>query len=384
MLASVYALPSLTFAQQPTATIIDMHGDVVVSIQGGEPATAAVGTVLQQEDRIQTSAGAHVVLQFSDGTDAELGENTNITMLELTEVPETGARKSRLKLWWGAIRTAIAPDHQKEGSSFDVETPNALVGVKFSQPDSEFIYDPNTEETIAIAHRFDLVLTSLLTGETVLILQGSSGIVNKDGIKKVNQIIERPPGTIQPPDVQPIQAPPQAPSVGPSGLSAKTLATIGLGTAATAGVVVAMAANSGQDESSSDFSGIFTLSRPLNSGGTQTITLHLTQSGTSISGSRSETIDIGCCIATGSGTVAGTAAGDTATLTVTRGAGGCSCSAKLSVSQGFQRQAANDVTVITGNGQVVGVSWNQEVSTGTATLLDNGNILHYGGADYAR
>jgi hypothetical protein len=128
-------VPSVTRAQQPTATISALSGTVLVNGQAGN-----TGVVLSAGDVIETQAGASLVLAFSDGSQLELGEKTKVDMTVLSETV-TGARVSRIKLMWGRIRAKLSSNHQYVGSSFDIETPNALVGVKFSQPDVEVSYD---------------------------------------------------------------------------------------------------------------------------------------------------------------------------------------------------------------------------------------------------
>ena len=170
---------SVSHAQQPTATISALSGEVVVS--GTTPAT--VGMVLQAGDSIQTQVGASVVLVLSDGSRLELGEDTTIDIAQLIQDPTTGARVSLVKLAWGRLRAFLSSEHQKAGSSFEVGTPNAVVGVKFSEPDIEVIYDPDTNTTMVFAYTVDVVVTNLITGETKLITRGNQGIVQGNQIK---------------------------------------------------------------------------------------------------------------------------------------------------------------------------------------------------------
>lgn len=170
---------SVSNAQQPTATIRALSGRVLVS--GMTPAT--LGTVLRAGDTIQTQAGASVVLELSDGSRLELGENTTIEIAQLLQEPGTGARISLVKLAWGRIRAFLSPEHQQAGSSFEVRTPNAAVGVKFSEPDIEVIYDPDTHTTTVFAYTVEVIITNLLTGETKHIKPGQQAIVQGTRIK---------------------------------------------------------------------------------------------------------------------------------------------------------------------------------------------------------
>jgi hypothetical protein len=136
----------------------------------------SAGTVLSAGDVIETQAGASVVLQLSDGSQVELGEKTKLDLAALSQ-SAAGARTSRLKLWWGWVRAKVSPDHQKAGSTFDVETQNALVGVKFSQPEFEVSYNQEKKETTAKALTIALVVLNLLTNEKVVVPVGATVVI---------------------------------------------------------------------------------------------------------------------------------------------------------------------------------------------------------------
>ena len=167
-------------AQQPAATISSFSGSVLVSIQGKAPVAATVGVVLQAGDILQTEAGAQVALKLSEGSELQLGQNTKIDIAALSQRPKTGARQSRLKLWYGQLRAFLSPGHQKEGSSFEVETPNAFAGVKFSQPEIEVRYDPKTRTTIIIGYTVDINVINLLTRERARMAKAHQAIVRDE------------------------------------------------------------------------------------------------------------------------------------------------------------------------------------------------------------
>lgn len=72
--------PSVSLAQQPTATIKTLSGAVLVSGQ-----MVTVGTVLEAGDTIQAQAGASVVLELFDGSELHLGKKTQITIADLAQ-----------------------------------------------------------------------------------------------------------------------------------------------------------------------------------------------------------------------------------------------------------------------------------------------------------
>ena len=167
-------------AQQPTAEIITIKGTVLVSFQGKPPMAATVGAILQAGDVIETLAVSSVGLRFSDGSELRLGQNSKVDLATLTQVPATKARESRVKLWYGSLRAWIAPEHQTTGSSFEVDTPNAMAGVKFSQPVIEVSYDPRTKTSLFKAYTVALIVRNSVTGERKQIPQGLQVVVRDE------------------------------------------------------------------------------------------------------------------------------------------------------------------------------------------------------------
>ena len=98
--------------------------------QAWQPLTA--GMQLQAGDQIRTGLGSAVVLRYEDGSQLDLGEDTQIEISELAISPVERTRVSRIKLLWGAI-TAIVTKRDYQSSDFEIETDTVVAGVKFSQ-----------------------------------------------------------------------------------------------------------------------------------------------------------------------------------------------------------------------------------------------------------
>lgn len=187
---------STSTAQQPTATISTLKGTVTISLQGKAPVNATEGIVLQQGDIIETQAGAEVVLILSEGSELRLGQNTKIDIAALSQRSQTKARTSKIKLLYGRIRAFLSPGHQKEGSSFTVETPNALAGVKFSRPVIDVSYDPSTETSLFKAYTVALEITNRMTREFRQVPRESQAIVREemiiiDRLKSNNKLMQK-------------------------------------------------------------------------------------------------------------------------------------------------------------------------------------------------
>ncbi len=262
--------PSVSLAQQPTATIKTASGTVLVSGQA-----ATVGTVLQAGDTIQTQAGASAVLELSDGSEIRIGENTQMTMTDLTQTA-TGARISTLNLVAGRVRAFLSPDHQQAGSAFTIETPNARIDATFSEPDIEVSYNPESVETVGIAHTVKLMAKNLATDEEILVPVGSSVIITGATIKVAAGII----GTVGSTET----GSSGASTTGGGGMGWATITAIGLGTAAAVGGGIALAADSsgnggGDDGSNVSFTGTFVRTLSFLSS-----VYTFTQEGTSVTG----------------------------------------------------------------------------------------------------
>jgi hypothetical protein len=174
------SLPMLSAAQQPTATIQALRGAAFVN-----NTARGSGAVLRTGDVLKTQAGARLVLEVSDGSRLEVEENTTIHIAELSQAA-SGAHKSHLKLLWGRVRVRLSQEYQKQEASFEVETPNALVELKFSSSEGEMMYGIFSDDaydetpvtaTTVYAYAVDVMLKNLLTGKARRIRPGSQGLV---------------------------------------------------------------------------------------------------------------------------------------------------------------------------------------------------------------
>lgn len=195
----LFSLMSSAGAQQPAAVLVSLVGDVSVSIQGGSPRRGNIGMTLHEGDSIRTRSEANAIVELSDRSTLELAENTAVTISILVEDSSTGASRSNLDLWWGSLRSVVPVSQTKNPSSITVQTSNARTDLtsppqNLSVSDSQVIFDPQVNTTTAIAHKFDVVVTNLLTEESLLIPEGSVGFVHQNSIQKVAMKIHFPAG----------------------------------------------------------------------------------------------------------------------------------------------------------------------------------------------
>lgn len=144
--------------QQVLASIESLEGAVRVSFQGAEEVRARPGMSLQSGDVLRTDLGGSLTLVLLDGSRLELGEDTRVDIAELNL--GTPVKSSLFKLVWGKLRAVIAQPYKTPGSEFNVETPNALAGVKFTA--FSMGYFRSTDTTWLLVEDGTVTLTSLL------------------------------------------------------------------------------------------------------------------------------------------------------------------------------------------------------------------------------
>lgn len=177
-------------AQPPTAAITSLTGKAQVSMQGQPAAAAEVNMILRAGDVIETQKRSRVTLMLTEGSELTLGQNTRLDMTELLQ-KDDGARQSHISLLHGRVRAMLSAGHQKNGSSFTIETPNAVAGVKFSHPEIEVIYLPDEKTTYIIAYTVDVWVTNKLTRKEFLLPKGNQVMIRAE-------VIEMTPGVVPP------------------------------------------------------------------------------------------------------------------------------------------------------------------------------------------
>lgn len=191
----ILLFPALeVFAQsQVLASVESVNGIVKVSLQGQGEVRARTGMDLQAGDILRTEVGGRLTLKLSDGSRLELGEDTRLDVTELSLTTRT--KSSLFKLVWGRIRAVIAQPYKTPGSRFEVETPNALAGVKFTA--FSMGYFRSTDTTWLLVENGTVTLTSLLSpGQPTEVLSPGQSVVT---------ITSNPPRRITPQELDRIR-----------------------------------------------------------------------------------------------------------------------------------------------------------------------------------
>ncbi len=128
-------LSLLTESQTLYATMTDLAGPIEVQAAGNPQwQQLADRTELRAGDRIRTGIAAKATLHFPDDSIAELGENAQLAILQLTAADEHGGQVVVLHQYLG--RTEYNIEHQDPDNSwFEIATSSAtvtVVGTKFT------------------------------------------------------------------------------------------------------------------------------------------------------------------------------------------------------------------------------------------------------------
>lgn len=125
-----------TSAQEPVGAIAKVTG-VAKLERGGKEISVTAAMPLSIGDKIRTMKNAQVLVIFRDGSSAELGESS---YLSIDRYALSGSTRTSglLALWAGRLHTIIKVATGSE-PSFEVHTPNAVVAVRGTDFETAFI-----------------------------------------------------------------------------------------------------------------------------------------------------------------------------------------------------------------------------------------------------
>lgn len=127
------AIPAFGEEVKRTAAIAGMKGDVEI-MAGGQKSWAkgAAMMVLNEGDTVRTGKGSWALLNINgkaQSATAELGENSEILLLELVKDDDEMTRSTMLDLSAGGV-TVKAKNIGGEKSKFEVKTPTSVIAVQ--------------------------------------------------------------------------------------------------------------------------------------------------------------------------------------------------------------------------------------------------------------
>nr|MCH9671496.1 FecR domain-containing protein [Gammaproteobacteria bacterium] len=112
------------------ATLISVTGTVTVADTREDSSRAAKsGDALAVEAVVTTGANSTAVVQFANGTEMRLTENSEIEFDRLSAFGKSGMVDTRLRLKRGRVETGV-PKNQAPATRFEIHTPSAIAAVR--------------------------------------------------------------------------------------------------------------------------------------------------------------------------------------------------------------------------------------------------------------
>jgi hypothetical protein len=129
---------------QEVGTVVTLRGAVDIG-RGGSSVPAVNGMPVQLGDEVRTGADGRATLTFQDGTVLSVGDQSRGGINEQVCGGTEGPSRSGFRLLQGLVRSVVTAYYGQPDSSYEIETPTAVAGVRGTQ----FIvaYDPGADVT---------------------------------------------------------------------------------------------------------------------------------------------------------------------------------------------------------------------------------------------
>jgi len=121
-------MPSAAFASESVAIVKTLDGEATI-IRGDQRMPAALGSTIEENDVVETSASGSVGLLFEDDTQLSLGPNSRATIDEFVYNPDQSG-SFVAKLWKGTLGFITGKVGKTTPENVRVETPLATIGVR--------------------------------------------------------------------------------------------------------------------------------------------------------------------------------------------------------------------------------------------------------------
>jgi hypothetical protein len=128
-LVVLFCLAPLAYAEVVEAAPIGQVTKVANQAQVGSR-TAAVGTPVNQNDRIRTGPKARLEVRFVDGTVFTVGENASVVIDQYVYNPSTSTGRMAVSAATGALRFTTGKLHDMRDKKVTVTTPYAALAVR--------------------------------------------------------------------------------------------------------------------------------------------------------------------------------------------------------------------------------------------------------------
>lgn len=137
LLACSVVLPLTAHAAdtgEQIATVVGLEGTATITHATGGSEAAALDSAIALNDIIETAAGTKATVQFIDGTEIVVSENTQLTADEFVFDPEnTAANKADYSILRGTFLYTSGLVAKKENPDVHVNTPYGSIGIRGTQ-----------------------------------------------------------------------------------------------------------------------------------------------------------------------------------------------------------------------------------------------------------
>lgn len=164
---------------QGIGTIASLEGSVEIG-RAGVWTAATIGGSIELGDAIRTGSPGRVRLVFQDGSVLTVADATEFVIDDYEFDPNQGLFRSAIRLLQGKLRALVSDYFQAPGANYEIDTPNASVGVR----GTTFVvtYDATTDVTevvgvrgrVRVHSRRDRVAHGVVVGahELTIVAQG--------------------------------------------------------------------------------------------------------------------------------------------------------------------------------------------------------------------
>jgi hypothetical protein len=137
---------AVTASAQEVGTVAAVDGAAEIQHDGGWT-PSSVGDPVFSGDTLRTGTGGRMRVVFQDDSVLNVGEDSEIVVDEQVFRP-SGASTSLMQLLRGQVRALVGAYYERQGSTYEIETPTAVSGVR----GTEFVvsYDPTVDVTKVI------------------------------------------------------------------------------------------------------------------------------------------------------------------------------------------------------------------------------------------
>jgi hypothetical protein len=167
ILAAAILLATAAAGQETVGTVAIARGAAEI-VRGGAATAAAVGASVSTGDELRTGDGQMRVV-FRDDSVVDLHQHTTLVVDQQVFDPAASRFTSLMKLLTGKARALVSGYYGAPGTSYEVETPTAVAGVRGTTFVVSYDADRDATEVIGIEGRVQVRSLAARLGDTVYV-----------------------------------------------------------------------------------------------------------------------------------------------------------------------------------------------------------------------